>query len=148
NAEPGEGFKAFNDVLKNAAVKIFAMYSEYTNLTFSQASSNNGDIRLALAEFDATGTGYFPGSPGGRNGDLFLNATDFEVYFLDFVTVMKPGTSGFWTLMHEIGHTLGLSHQFLDFDDPHTGWDYSIMSYASFPGQTPEMEDPPTLFQT
>jgi serralysin len=50
------------------------------------------------------------------------------------------GDLGYWQLMHEIGHTLGLSHYAIlavGGDPSHEGHDYSIMSYFAHPLQEP-----------
>jgi serralysin len=64
---------------------------------------------MAFTSMDSGTAGYAysgtPTSPGGKVGDIWLNSDDTgETY--------DAGTYGFTTMLHEIGHTLGLKHPF------------------------------------
>ncbi len=66
---------------------------------------------LSFAYNSQTGSsGYaMPPSPSYFGSDIFLSNTSFNATLAD-------GTRGTVTLMHEIGHALGLKHPFLDSD--------------------------------
>lgn len=96
---------------------LFDWIVEFNNVAYTKPLSpeenNRGDIWLVNSWADSVHV--------SNNGKKNVNA--------------DPGSYGFFTIMHEIGHALGLDH-------PHDGIattsnDYigkSIMSYRSFPG--------------
>jgi len=132
--EPDQDFETFTTELQDAARLIFATYRQYANLTFTETTSNSADLRLGMADMaeEASGRGYFPGDGGGKNGDLWLNTAETW----DAV----KGNRDYWTLMHEIGHTLGLAHSNivnLGGDPTHESHDYSIMTYFPHFGAEP-----------
>ncbi|XP_071965059.1 macrophage metalloelastase-like isoform X2 [Antedon mediterranea] len=97
--------------------KAFNMWSAVTPLTFTLVDNTDADIRISFAkykhqdqwEFDGKGGtlahAFGPGSnTHGINGDL-----DFD----DSETFTDKGYSGtdlLFTAVHELGHSLGLSH--------------------------------------
>ncbi len=93
-------------------------WANVANITFTRIfESENavGDIRAAYTKDPSELTlawSYLPGS-SVRAGDVWvntlglLNAQDWN-----------PGTISFETVLHEIGHTLGLKHPFYDADKP------------------------------
>ena len=129
DGEPDQGFQQFTPELKDAVRQAFGIFGQYANLTFTETTSNTADLRLALTNLaiddtPASARGYSPDA-GARNGDLWL----------DTQTNWTPvkGNSDFLTLLHEIGHTLGLSHPGFSMDPAHVGHPYTIMSYQAFP---------------
>lgn len=93
-------------------------WANVANISFTQileTADNVGDIRVAYAKDPDELTlawSYLPGS-SVRSGDIWantlglLNAQDWN-----------PGTISFETILHEIGHTLGLKHPFYNSDKP------------------------------
>ena len=133
SGEPGQGFRQLAPELKDAVRQAFGIFSQYANLTFTETTSNTADLRIAMTNLaiddtPASARGYFP-SDGAKNGDLWL----------DTQTNWTPvkGNSDFLTLLHEIGHTLGLSHPGYSMDPAHVGHEYTIMSYQAWPTQEP-----------
>ena len=155
SSEPSQGFQAIDpqvigSELPDAVQQAFSRYSAVANLTFTQiteTSSTHADIRLALAATDAN-RGYFPGDGAARNGDVWLVK---GLNWLDAFDLGSLSSQNFETVMHEIGHALGLSHPGPSMDPAHVGWDYTIMSYQSYPNaptqfsgeapQTPMLDD-------
>ncbi|HTF72135.1 MAG TPA: M10 family metallopeptidase C-terminal domain-containing protein, partial [Edaphobacter sp.] len=136
--EPSQTFQAVSTevfgLLPDAVELAFDRYRHFANLTFTEiteTSSAHAEIRLAIADLTAN-RGYFPGDPSVQSGDVWLSASEsWADNSLD--TGNSFGTHRFMTVMHEIGHALGLTHPGFGMDPSHVGWDYTIMSYQSFP---------------
>ncbi len=99
---------------------------------FTEVSDNgagSGELRVAFTEMSAGTAGFAylgtPRAPGGKVGDIWLNSDSVGENF-------GKGTSNYGTLLHEIGHTLGLKHSFsapslpAEFDTVR----YTIMAYT------------------
>lgn len=102
-------------------------YSGFINLKFSPVVNSSGfspdkvgnlsDINISLiyrrdasfAGVSALETDLDFGYAGSR-GDIVLNTNGFGSRGLNNDTSLDPSTYGFHTLMHEFGHSLGLSH--------------------------------------
>jgi serralysin len=130
--EPAFGFQEFNAEQKAAARAALQLWSEVTDLLFvevADTATNVGDIRFGITSKAPTAHAYYPnGTPWA--GDVWLGTSNHAG-----VTNYTPGTYQFATMVHEIGHALGLRH-------PHDGgstgdWLFtSVMSYRSYPGDS------------
>ncbi|WP_324770601.1 M10 family metallopeptidase [Pokkaliibacter plantistimulans] len=108
-------------------------WSNVANITFTQVnetSTSFGDIRLAYYNSMSEGTlgwSYYPGYLDFA-GDIWINS-DFD-WSGDFLT---DGSLGLSTLIHEIGHAIGLDHP--ESNGLTAGYDLSntIMSYNEHP---------------
>ena len=99
------GFQPFTPAQEAAARAALDLYEDVSRLTFTETSANPQLLfgRNAQPFFQA-GYASYPGS--GEGGDVWLNiysASNDEV---------TPGEYGFSTLVHEVGHALGLKHPF------------------------------------
>lgn len=117
-----------------------ATWAEVANINFTQVADTQnsvGDIRVAFSnavkQDGADGWAYYPTSAASpKSGDIWLNpdSTDFS-----------PGSQHYHTMMHEIGHALGLKHSFAAFGSNSTiltgvedSNQYTIMSYNDYQG--------------
>lgn len=128
---------------ERAAVRdALGTVSNYTNLRFLEVSDNAstvGDIRFAGtntigAEFGAHA--YYPFTDPSA-GDVWFNASNFN----DDGGAVPRGSYDFLTILHELGHALGLKHSFETSSFPYApaipaakdNYFYSIMSYTASP---------------
>lgn len=123
-------FAPLTQEMKKVVIKILNEIKSFTNLTFERSTDDNNvrEITFGLADLtDSVGAhAYYPFVEHEEAGDVWLNST----YIHD--DNITKGKYGYHTIMHEIGHALGLKH-------PHTGTDvlpanedsteYSLMSY-------------------
>lgn len=100
---PVSSFQEFNATMKSAARLAFADWSAVADITFTEVSSG-GDIQLGTeASNEFAGYAYYPGS-GEISGDIWISNN------FDYNTAPTVGNYGYLTLMHEIGHAIGLKH--------------------------------------
>ena len=125
-----------------AAQSAMTAWSNVANITFTQVADNIstvGEIRFAWSGYDvysAQAHAYFPSSDP-RAGDVWLN--DFPG--VSWTNAFNAGSYGYMTLLHELGHALGLKHSFQatgvsDAVLPANadGYPFTLMSYSAYPG--------------
>jgi Ca2+-binding RTX toxin-like protein len=98
-----------------AARAAFAQISAATGLTFTEITETDtvhANIRISqTGDSDvASAYGGFPSDTRGVAGDIWFGRNNQPYY--DMAT---DGTWGFATMMHEIGHTMGLKHGHQDY---------------------------------
>ena len=104
--EPTAQFGQFNDVQENATRAILDLYASVADINFVEiAETQNQHATLRFAETNRTSTAwaYYP-SQGQVGGDVWLRHS-FALY-----DNPQKGNYGYLTLIHEIGHALGLKH--------------------------------------
>lgn len=107
DAEDRLGFAPMNQPQRTATREALAAWSEVANITFIEVSDsgNGGSIRLGTNNQQGVSGAYawYPGKYATA-GDIYLAN--------DSATNLNPtaGTYGFLTLLHEIGHAIGLKH--------------------------------------
>jgi len=115
------GQQAFTEHQQNATRTAFAYISELTGIRFVEtAIGTNAQIHLCstdLAGGNVTGLCSWYSSYTYSSDQLVAYDADAYVY-LDNVewavqnSNLNPGTEGYETLLHELGHALGLKHPF------------------------------------
>lgn len=86
-----------------AVAAALASFAAVTNLTFTQTSSAAATFVFILADLGSGTLGQFTGAASG--GALAFSPTGSG-----WSNGLFPGGLGFATLVHEIGHALGLAH--------------------------------------
>lgn len=128
DGEP-DHFQAMLSELKPGLRKALSEFSQVANLTFTETTGNGADLRMAMTDLTndstvASGRGFEPRDRAEESGDLWL----------DTLTRWNPirGTRDYFTFMHEIGHTLGLTHP-NGIDPTLFTHAYTVMSGQAFP---------------
>ena len=127
-----------------AAIAAFDAVAAFTTLPIIQAQAAPGlaDIRLAMTTTPDPSAGApftaYAFLPAGdeAGGDVWLNTVDyFDAW---------RGTYAWFTLLHEIGHAIGLKHGheaeygFSPLPDEQDSPEFSVMTYRSWIGDTPD----------
>ncbi|MFD3191801.1 M10 family metallopeptidase C-terminal domain-containing protein [Sedimentitalea sp. HM32M-2] len=105
-----DGFSEFTDAQKEATRNILTSVSDFTGLTFVEGDGNDAQMVFGTADVGGRAFAYFPTktSANSQAADVWLDSSIKGMSY-------DPGTQAFKTLIHEIGHALGLSHPDLEF---------------------------------
>lgn len=134
DSAPTNGFQALSSAQMNVVRYAFNLVSQYTNLQFveiTETDTTHATLRYAASAEPPTSYAYYPGN-GGPSGDAFYGN----------IRNSAPTKAGyeFDTILHEIGHTLGLKHGQDDdgvhgtLPTNHNSTEWSIMDYHSYIG--------------
>lgn len=105
------GFMMFTAEQKAAARKIFSDIQAQFNISFREVgdtAASYGQIRLGNNSqgSDSAAYAYLPEPDGGQDsGDVYVNRD-----YVSNLSRVVPGSYAYATLVHEIGHALGLKH--------------------------------------
>jgi serralysin len=104
-AGDASGFAAFTAAQEAAVRAALGLIADVADITFTDLeNANTGQILFGRNDntFGAAGYAYYPSEHSQRGGDVWIDKDLYTSSDLD------PGERGFSTLIHEIGHALGL----------------------------------------
>jgi serralysin len=129
--EMAKGFGAFNGMQKAAVQAALKLYSSVSNVSFTEiaeTSSNQATLRFASSDAPGTAWAYFP-SDVDSGGDVWFNKSSGA-----YESPAK-GNYAYFTIMHEIGHALGLEHAHDNgMPSNRDSMEYTVMTYRSYVG--------------
>jgi Ca2+-binding RTX toxin-like protein len=140
NKDHANGFTSFSATQKSRTVVALNYIESVIDLTFTEKTNADSLNTLTFASNKQNGSGGYARFPDNSysGSDLFLNIADYN-------TTLGDGTFGAYTLMHELGHALGLKHPFDEKDstgdvevppylqgsEDSTTWTYISYNYSS-----------------
>lgn len=144
SSKHADGFLAFTAEQISRTKEALSYISSLINLQFKETTDSNQRNTLSFANNNQTGSAGYAQMPDATFGgsDVFLDKTTSTTLTL------KDGQYQTLTLMHEVGHALGLEHPFntpsagtnviadppyLNSTEDSTTW--TVMSYTDSPAQ-------------
>jgi serralysin len=130
-----KNFEALESQQTQAIADILKMYARISNASFDQVGSAKGELRFAESDSRSTAWAYGPDSRA-LGGDVWFNNS------LNLYDAPARGNYAWLTMMHEIGHSLGLKHpheslgSFSAMPLERDSLEYTVMSYRSYIGGT------------
>jgi hypothetical protein len=110
-SENGTGFSAFSASQQQTVRDLFYVLQSQTGLAFSEVTGDTGDLRFGInQQANTRGYSFLPDEYKGdaKAGDVWLDQ--------ETVLLMSPGQEGYYVLLHEIAHALGLQHPLSEAD--------------------------------
>lgn len=133
-----DAFQPFDAAMRDVTQAALDELAGFTNLVFVETSVDEADIVFGVAELGGStrGLAYYPNgyTAGTPSGDVWIDVSLAGLSFL-------PGTDEYRTLIHEIGHALGLAHS--DLPPEEDTRQYTVMAHDDHAG----FSEPPSTYQ-
>lgn len=136
NAAQHYGLDAVQQAAATSALQAWANVANITPQLVADTATSVGDIRLAFTSASSTasdggaawGWASFPDGFYPSGGDVWISSGIKD-------TDWASGSYNYMSLIHELGHALGLKHPFEDgdVDLAHANRQYSVMAYDDAP---------------
>lgn len=124
-AEGGSGFEAFSPELQQTTRAILSTLQQQTGISFQEVPDDTGTIRLGINQQTNTrGYSFLPDQHpnDAKAGDVWLD--------VETTALMQPGQEGYYVLLHELAHALGLQHPLRENDT--SGQTVLLDGFATF----------------
>ena len=109
----GETSLGWNAYEIQQVMQALSVYAQYINLTFAQVTDPNGaEFKLVTANDLATNVLAFMNPPGTTDAGVGVFARNGYGWSQTAGGGLDAGGLGFDTILHELGHGLGLAHPF------------------------------------
>ena len=109
--EGGTGFSTMTAGQQQTVRDLFNLLQSQTGVTFKELAGDAGQIRFGVNQQSNTrGYSFIPDQFKGdaRAGDVWIDQ--------ETAALMSPGQEGYYVLLHEIAHALGLQHPLSEAD--------------------------------
>jgi Ca2+-binding RTX toxin-like protein len=123
-----------------AARAAFAQISAATGMTFTEITDTDtvhANIRISQTadQDDPSAFGNFPSDTKGLAGDIWFGRNNQPYYDMNF-----KGSWGFSTMLHEIGHTMGLKHGHQDYTNSDLSFYFGTFPRLGSQSLTPDRD--------